>query len=319
MLLSSRTSAPLTYFEKATTQRSVGFTQSGRADFLLVHLTPYVGAGYASTYNRPNAEIDDRVQQVLHTFTFGSKLTLGARTSLDLGVQHDSLRYPTNAILDPGIGAQLDRDTTSVNGTYRMVLTPLTTFEVKSAISRDRFLTAAVRNANSVSVMPGFELRRDARLSGSLFAGFRTLRPLNALVPAYTGPIAATSLSFLARDTTRLDGVLNRDLQYSVEATTPYFVQTAAQISVTQIVVGHWDTVGRVGRTILAYRDLQQAIGTPLVGRTDRTNTFGGGVGYRFSIDARFGFDINYLTRLSALDGRQYSGLQFGGTMTYGF
>jgi hypothetical protein len=320
MVLSSQTGVPLTYFQKATSQRSVGFTEMGRADFQLIHLVPYVGGGYSSTYNRPNAEIDQRVQRVNTTVLFGSRIRLGARTSLVVGMQRDLQRYPTDSLLDPGIGAELNRDTTQVNGVYRMVLTPLTTFVIQSALTYDRFESATERDANSVSVMPGFELRRDARLSGKVFVGFRSMRPLSPLVPSYAGPIAATSLSFLARDTTRIDGVLNRDLDYSIQQSTPYFVSTTAQISVTQIVVGHLDSVGRVGRTLLNYRDLQSAIGgTQLAGRQDRTNLFGGGVGYRFSIDARVGFDLNYVKRLSALDGRRYSGMQFGGTMTYGF
>jgi hypothetical protein len=321
MVLSSQTAVPLTYFEKAASQRSVGFTQSGRADFQLIHLVPYVGGGYSSTYNRPNAEIDERVQRVNKTVLFGSRIRLGSGTSLVVGVQRDLERYPTSSLLDAGIGAELNRDTTKFDATYRMVLTPMTTFVVQGSLSRDRFEAAMERNANNVSVMPGFELRRDARLSGRVFAGFRSMRPLSSVVPSYVGPIAATSLSFLARDTTRIDGVLNRDLDYSIQQSTPYFVSTTAQISLTQIVVGHVDAVGRLGRTLLSYRNLQSGLGggIQLAGREDRTNLFGAGMGYRFNIDARVGFDLNYVKRLSALDGRLYSGMQFGGTMTYGF
>ena len=146
------------------------------------------------------------------------------------------------------------------------------------------------------------------------------VRPLSPLVPSFTGLVTSAALSWLARDSTRIDGKVDRDVDYSIDEATPYYLATAVSVSVTQILVGHVDAVGKVGRTLLNYQDLLSNVGAaPLAGRTDRTNTVGSGLGYRFRIDARVGFEADYVRRVSAIDGLSYSGWQFGGTMNYGF
>ena len=173
-----------------------------------------------------------------------------------------------------------------------------------------------------LSVIPGPpRLKRDARVSGSVYVGVKAVRPLNPLVlTPFTGVVASAALSWLALDSTRIDGKVDRDIDYSIDESTPLFLATAANLSVTQILVGHVDAVGRLGRTLLNYRDVLSSAGpVALVGRTDRTKTIGSGLGYRFRIDARVGFEADYVRRLSALNGLSYSGWQVGGTVNYGF
>jgi Putative beta-barrel porin 2 len=320
LLLSGKTGVPLTYFEKSTTQRSVGFAQDARAVLNLVRVTPYAAFGYASSYTQPNAEISVRVQQVTQSVTAGAKVALGARTSLDTSYVTGSVRLPDTVVFGADLGQQLDRNSTSFNATFRMALTSLTTLAVKGALERDRFDSAAIRNTNALSFIPGLELKRDARVSGSVYVGVKDVRPLNPLVAPFTGVVGSAALSWLASDSTRIDGKVDRDIDYSIDESTPLFLATATNLSVTQILVGHVDAVARVGRTLLTYRDLLSSVGAvPLVGRTDRTRTIGSGLGYRFRIDARIGFEADHVRRLSALNGLSYSGWQVGGTMTYGF
>jgi hypothetical protein len=320
LLLSGKTGAPLTYFQKSTTQRSVGFEQDGRAALNLVHVTPYVAASYASMYNQPTAEITVRVQQVTTSVTAGARFRLGPSTTLDASYVSGSVRLPDAVVFGADLGQQLDRNITSFNATFRMALTPLTTFAVKSTLERDRFDSVAVRNTNSLSVVPGFEFKPDARVSGRVYVGLKAVRPLSPIVPPFTGVVASAALSWLARETTRIDGKVDRDVDYSIDESTPLFLATAVNVTVTQILIGHVDAIGRVGRTFLSYQNVLSSVGAaPLAGRTDRTNTVGSGLGYRFRIDARVGFEADYVRRISALDGFSYNGWQFGGTMTYGF
>jgi hypothetical protein len=321
LLLTGSTGVPLTYFQKATNQRSIGFQQSGRADLNLVHFRPYVTAAYSSTYSRPNAEIDARVQQVATNQGVGAVIRLGSRTTFDANYSHGAVTFGSTDGLnvDADIAQLLDRRVTSFNGTFRMALTALTTLAVKSTLEHDRFDFNSVLNNNNLSLIPGLEFRRDARVSGSIYVGVRALRPLSPLVPNFTGVVGSAALSFLARDRTRIDGRFDRNLDYSIDPTTPYFVSTGTSVSLTQLIVGRVDAAVGVGRDLLAYRDEVFAPGVAPVGRTDRTNSFSFGSGYRFRVDARLGFNVSYLRRLSALDGREYTGFQFGGTMKYGF
>ena len=51
--------------------------------------------------------------------------------------------------------------------TARVTLTPLTTLVVRAQAMQDRFTVATIRNTDSYSVMPGFELRSQALISGA--------------------------------------------------------------------------------------------------------------------------------------------------------
>ena len=308
LLFSGMTGVPLTYFQKAVTQRSVGFEQQGRVSLNLVHLVPYGALAYGSTFDQPNAEISVRVQQVMRTATAGAILRLSTRTSVDANYSDGSLQYPDAEVFDANIGAQLNRRTTAMTVTFRTALTPLTSVVVKSALGRDRFDTNPLLNTNSLTVLPGLEFKKDALLSGSVSLGVRALRPLSPLVPAFTGLVGSAALSWLARETTRLDGHFDRNVDYSIDETTPYYVLTGGSVSVTQLLVGHVDAMATVGRSVLAYRNALIVPGAAVQGRDDRTSTIGGGLGYRFRIDARIGFNTTYVKRLSALDGRPLFG-----------
>ncbi len=46
---------------------------------------------------------------------------------------------------------------------------------------------------------------------------------------------------------------------------------------------------------------------------------YGGGIGYRVGTDVRIGFNVDYYTRQSDRETRQYEGLRAGTSVTYGF
>lgn len=319
LLLSGATSVPLTYFATASTQRSVGFQQTGRVDLNLIHFAPYVTVAHGSTYERPDPEIDARVQQVSASASVGSIVRISPRTSFDANYTWGSFEFPNADVLGVDIGQQLSRRTSTINANFRTALTPLTTLVVTGALEKDRFDANPLLNSNSLSLVPGFEFKPDARLSGSLAIGVRALRPINPLVPQFTGIVAKTQLSWLLRETTRLSGTFGRDVNYALSDQTPYFVLTGASVSVTQLVVGHVDAQVGLSRAYLAYRGQVLGATLPDLSRRDRTDTYTVGSGYRFRIDARLGFNVSYADRLSAIDGHHYSGFTFGGTMSYGF
>ena len=319
LLLSGATSVPLTYFATASTQRSVGFEQAGRLDLNLMHVVPYVTVSHGSTYERPDPEIDARVQQVSASASVGSVVRLSTRTSLDANYTWGSVEFPDASVLGVDIGQQLSRRISTVNASFRSALTPLTTLVVTGALEKDRFDSNPLLNSNSLSLVPGLEFKPDGRVSGSLAIGVRAMRPINPLVPQFTGLVARTQMSWLMRETTRLTGTFSRDVNYAMSDQTPYFLLTGASVSVTQLVVGHVDAMAGLGRAYLAYRGQVVSASLPDLSRQDRTDSYTVGSGYRFRIDARLGFNVTYADRLSALDGHHYTGFTFGGTMNYGF
>jgi hypothetical protein len=52
--------------------------------------------------------------------------------------------------------------------------------------------------------------------------------------------------------------------------------------------------------------------------RTDRVTSYGFGVGYHFGSDMRIGLNVDQQNRVSPRDTRQYNGLRYGLSVTYG-
>jgi hypothetical protein len=315
-LLTSKTGVEMTYFAQVATERSIGLDQQGRFDLRLDKAVPYASAAYVSTYRRPNAEIDARVGQTTTGYGVGTRLLLGWRASVDVGAKREKLELEDVTFDGVNLATALDRNEGLVNVNLNVALTPLTTFVVKNALQQDRFIYSPERDTNSLSVMPGFEFKPSALISGSAFVGFRDLRVKGTGGgPSFVGAVAAVALSYTMRDTTRFDVKVNRDMDYSYETDEPYFLASGANLTLTQAVGGRWDALGRVGREHLDYQraDLQPS------GRRDQVGTYGSGVGYHLDNDARIGFDVNYVKRLSPVASRHYSGFQIGGSFRYGF
>jgi hypothetical protein len=316
-LLTGKTGVELVYFTKTTAQRSIGVDQEGRFDLNLNRLTPHLGAGYLTTYRRPNSEIDVRVGQTTKSADIGASLRLGWRAALEIGASHSRLELSDVEFLGVSLAKALDRRVETASLNVSLVLTPLTTFVVKNTVEHDRFTLSPDRDTDSVSIVPGLELKPSALVSGSAFVGFRSFGARNSGERVFAGVVAAVALSYAVRDSTRLDVKIDRNMDYSFEPTQPYFLATGGNLSVTQALGGHWDTVTRLGRQYLVYRNSTlDSLGSS--GRRDRVVTYGFGPGYRLT-DARIGFDVNYVRRLSPVDSRRFSGFQFGGSFRYGF
>jgi hypothetical protein len=319
-VLSGKTGAELVYFTKTTAQRSIGLSQEGRFDLVLNHFTPHVSAGDVTTYRRPNAEIDTRIRQNTKSFGVGATLQAGWRAILVMEASRDRLELGREEFQGISLAQALDRQTRTVALNLRVAVTPLTTFVVRNTLQQDRFTFLADRDTDSVSVVPGFEFKPSALVSGSAFVGVRSFQPKQATEPGFTGVVAAVSLGYVLRDSTRFDGKIDRNVDYSFEPGQPYFLATGGSLSVTQAVGGNWDAVVRVSRQRLDYRALvMPGALPPVTDRLDRVAAYGAGVGYRLDVDARIGFDVTYARRLSPLDSRRYDGFQFGGSFRYGF
>jgi hypothetical protein len=166
-------------------------------------------------------------------------------------------------------------------------------------------------------VRPGFELNPLALISGRVFVGYRGFTPLDENLPEYRGVVAAVDATYI-RGSTRFEVRVDRDLAYSYEPTRPYYALLDTGLTVTQRVTTAWELVGRGSRQVLAYRQLESLAAT-LEPQRDRGWVYGGGIGYLLGETFRIGFDTNYYTRRSELQGRRdYEGLRMFGSISYG-
>jgi hypothetical protein len=295
--ISSETTAEVIYFSKAESQRSIGWGQRLRFDLLLSRLAPFVGGEHVTTHEQPTAEIYTRARRTSRDAYVGVSAALTPRLRLDTEVHRGRIDFEDTDLAGVSLGRELDHSTDLVTVASRVTLTPLTTFVIDADVQHDRFDKAPVRDTDSVAVITGFEIKPLALISGTAFVVRYTLR-----------------------ETTRFEGIFDRDVDYSFHETEPYFVEVGGVLTVTQRLGGFWDAVARAGRTHFRYVRLLTA--PPVPGEeplVDRTTLWGAGIGYRFGFAARVGINADYSRRQSVRAERQYDGLRFGGTFTYAY
>jgi hypothetical protein len=88
--------------------------------------------------------------------------------------------------------------------------------------------------------------------------------------------------------------------------------------SITQHLFGPIDAIARLGLARLAYQNRITA-GPTLPDRTDHMRWVGGSVGYRSARRMRMAFNVDDYRRTSDAELREYNGLTFGISVTYGF
>jgi len=316
--LSGKASGQYLYFQKYDSQRSWTTTLDGTWRFPMLRITPFVLGNRTNSKDRPGYEIDSRARRIDKTTGVGTDVRLSSKTKLVLTGKRSWSKYDdTEEYLGINLGERLDRRSDSEELQARFRLTPLTTFVVRAQAVQDRFDTATVRNTDSYSVMPGFELRPQALISGEAFVGIRRFATLSDVVPDFTGVVASAKVNY-ALAATRIGMNVSRDITYSFEALQPYYALTDVGGDVTQRITHAWDVVVRASRQNMAYKNVVNTA-DPLTERTDHSWMGGGGIGYRVGETLRLGFDANYYRRTVDLnDTRNYEGLRLGASISYG-
>src|SRR5206468_10908112 len=110
----------------------------------------------------------------------------------------------------------------------------------------DRFTFDRFRNADSIKVRSGFEMKPSALISGRATVGYRRFAALDSLVPDYHGVVADVDAKYTAR-ATQLDVKVNRDIAFSYQATQPYYTLTDVGLVLTERITYSWDVIGRAG------------------------------------------------------------------------
>jgi hypothetical protein len=317
--LTGRTTVSFVYFQTMEEQRSIDLSQAERLTLQLTHVTPHADVAYINSDQRPNAEIDARVHRTQTTWGGGLSARLAPKVGIDVSGSQAQYAFADVNYQGVSLATVLDRTTSVVGGRVSVELTPLTTFVAQGNTGRDQFPTAAERNSDHTDLAVGVNLKRSALLSGTANVGVKWFRPHDPALQDFTGVTADVGLTYLFRDRTQLSGKVGRGTDYSFEVNQPYYITTAVGFSVTQVIVGHVDIVGRVSRALFDYQSFAPADGSPVSARRDRLSSFGCGVGYRLSAGVRIGVDLSHDRRTSPVPDRHYEGFRLGGSFTYGY
>jgi hypothetical protein len=212
---------------------------------------------------------------------------------------------------------QLNRTTSTAGFTVRHELTPLTSLTFDATRVLDRFDFSPLRDADSTVIVAGVRLDPYALIKGTARFGYRDFRPADASLAGYEGSTAAVDLTYVALGTTSLGFQMARDVQYSFDINQPYYLQTGVAGSIRQQIYGPVDAAARVGAARLEYQDRIGAVPSSS-DRADQYRSFGGGIGYHVGRDMRISFNVDKQMRDSPVASRQYHGMRYGVSVTYG-
>jgi hypothetical protein len=305
------------YFNEFETERSINSDVTGRYEFRFNRFRPYASAGWLDTKNRPGYEIDARARHYEADYHAGADLRVASKSTFRVDAQHLDYRFDGDEVFNgQALSEELNRTLRGVELSWRQRLTSLTTWITRTSHETERFEFEDLRNSDSFRLSSGFELARLALIRGRAFVGFRALRPADGgILPEFTGVTADVDVSYTAPTRTRVGAAVERDIQYSYQDRTPYYVQTGWTATLTQRVIGRWDFQLSGGRDRLAY----QAIVAAVDARTDFIGRFGGGIGYMFGEQMRVSFDVNSYHRSSVIPGNAYGTIRAGVSVNYGY
>ena len=308
----------LVYYNKFADQRSANNRYKLAWLVPLNRLTLNLGADYMSTHERPGFEIDARSQRNELGYSGAAEIRALSKTFFGVRGEHRIVDYDKAAVfLDSNLQFELNRTTTTGALTVRHQLTPLTSLTLDVSREQDRFKFSPPRDSNSTLVSGGVKFDPLALIKGGASFGYRDFRPLSPGLPGYQGSTASVDLSYAALGSTKVGVTATRDVQYSYDINQPYYLLTGITGSIAQQIFGPVDFVGRAGVQRLDYRNRAGAV-VAVLGRTDYVRSYGGGVGYTLGTNIRIGFNIDHSHRTSAVEIRQYNGLTYGTSVTYG-
>jgi hypothetical protein len=306
------------YFAEYSSESSVNSNAKGQYEFRFNKVRPYASAATINRRDRPGFEIDKRIRHYESDYHVGSDLRVASKGAVRLDFRHRDYTIPSDEVYQGrNLSEELNRTLKVVNVGWRQRLTSLTTWVTQVSKESERFDENTIRNSDSFRMSSGFELGQFALIRGNAFVGFRKLTPADGgLLPEFSGVTADVDVSYTAPTQTRLSVAVDRDVQYSYERRTPYYLQTGWTLRLTQRLVGRFDGQVSGGRDRLDYQALADALPDA---RTDYVDRLGGGIGYRLGEEVRLGFDVTNYARRSDLPGREYSGLRAGVSVTYGY
>jgi hypothetical protein len=305
----------IVYFRTFKDEGSVNGTTDLKVDANLGRLQPYASAGWVSTNERMNSEIDVRAPRTQHSIAAGTRLLIASRTALVVNARRFDLDFDEGSgFRGSDLAHNLNSRTDSVEAGVQVTLTPLTTLNLTTTMQRDRFDSAPERNADTWRITPALQFDPTALIRGSVAVGYRHFNPDDPQVPDYSGVVVQVNAGYTLLERTKFDLDLARDVQYSYEDLEPYYLANGGKLTVTQHLTGPFEIQGVVGRQSLGYRNTVASSVT----RSDTVDTYGAGAGYWLRPLLRVGFNWEQTRRLSAITDRRYERRRLFASLTYG-
>ena len=194
-----------------------------RVDVPLNRLMLSAGYSFMTTEQRASLEIDARARRRETTLNVGVDIRTASKLFVRLGGSQSVMAFADDATnLGVNLADTLNRRADVGTAALRYQVTSATTLAFSADVTRERFDLDPTRDSTSLRIAPGVEFDPRAILSGRAYVGIRRFRLTSGLAPSFTGPVAAVELSSVIRVATRIGVMVNRDVAYSFDVTTPY-------------------------------------------------------------------------------------------------
>jgi hypothetical protein len=303
------------YFKKYSEEGGTNTSIAGRVEADLGRLRPYATGQAQDTKARPNAEIDARARHHDVNYGAGASLLIASRTRLLVSGTTAKINYdPGEEFRGTELQQTLDGRRASIEAGLGFDLTPLTTLNLIAGHDQTRFTLARDRDSNSWRFAPTLNFSSEGLLTGSASVGYRHFDAVSPLLPDYSGVTAAVAVgaTIYGRHQFRINAT--RDVQYSYNAATQYYVNNGIGGTYTLVIVGPFDVRVTGSRARMDYR----SNGTTDAG-SDRLILYGGGFGYHITARARVGVDSEWSHRTSTLGAdREYDNHRLFAGLTWG-
>ncbi|HET7694607.1 MAG TPA: outer membrane beta-barrel protein [Vicinamibacterales bacterium] len=306
------------YYRTYESERSTNVSSAVRADLALRWLHPYVMASGTNTRQRLNQEVDIRARRRERVYGGGVGVRVGTRLTLGAAGRTTRLRFDEGTFRGEDLAASFDSDLDAVDASAGLQLTPFTSFVLTVSHEQQRFRAAGERDSDSLRITPSFTFSPEAVLNGSIALGYRRFSPRNRALADYAGLVATATVGTTLWSRHRLEMIFARDLRYSYERATPYYLATGGNVTVTSQLAGPFDLRLIGGWQSLDYRGVQgpSAVAQP---GNDTFSTYGGGLGYRLRDQLRLGINAEWSGRDSELSlDREYRNRRIFASVTWG-
>jgi hypothetical protein len=306
------------WYQTYTTERSVNGTYSIGWRAPLNRLLLTTSAAQVSTRSRPGFEIDVRAHRREPVYTGSVEVRGFAKTFLGVRGSWSRVTFDDDAVFRGSrLEDQLGRTVTTAAITIRHELTPLTSITFSGGRSEWRFKSEPLRNSKSADYLVGLAFDPAALIRGSATLGYKVYKPEASDLPGYRGTTAAATLTYTLLGSTRIGGTITREVEFSYDVNQPYYLLTGGTASIAQQIFGPIDVVARVGAQRLKYQ-ARTGVVVAAPDRMDHVRLYGLGFGTHLGRDLRLGFNIDKERRTSVLTEREYEGLKYGLSLTYG-
>jgi Putative beta-barrel porin 2 len=316
LLLTISTTSDYIYYQTYTSERGNNFGSTVRADFSFGPVHPYVSASGTNSKDRVNREIDARARHRDRGYGGGVRVQIYEGLYASAGVRQTTITFDEDATFrGENLASALDEKTDALEGTVGVAVTPLTSISVVVTSQRERFDLSNQRDSDTLRVMPTVSFSPLAILSGSASFGYRRFTTLDPLVPDYRGFVAALSLSTTIHDKQHIDTSFGRDVQYSYEQDTVFYLETGVQAAWT------WEVAGPLELRLSGSRSRLHYESPSLTGANDDdiATNYGGSVGWRLRQHLKVGVNADWRERGSERSAdREFHNRKISAFVTWG-